>query len=73
VDVELEDVDAVLKAIDMLELMGYDDVNSLLAIKGFIGMDRYQSEVQMWHNICIKSNCVKREGKWVRKSKENFC
>jgi hypothetical protein len=53
VDVELEDVDAGWKTIDMLELMGYDDVNSLLAIKGFISMDRYQSEVQMWHNICI--------------------
>jgi len=39
VAVELEDVDAVLKAMEMLELTGYENVNYLRAIKRVIGME----------------------------------
>ena len=39
VAVELEDVDAILKAKEMLGLSGYENVNYLLAIKRVIGME----------------------------------
>ena len=39
VAVELEDVDAVLEAIEMLRLKDYENVNYLLAIKRIIGME----------------------------------
>ena len=38
VAVELEDVDAILKAIDILDLNDYENINYLLAIKRIIGM-----------------------------------
>ena len=38
VAVELENVDAILKAIDILDLNNYENINYLLAIKRIIGM-----------------------------------
>ncbi len=53
VAVELEDVDAVLKAMEMLGLTEYENVNYLLAIKRIIGMeplpDRKQRKSKQIH------------------------
>ena len=39
VNVESVDIDAILQAMDMLSLNGYENVNYLLAIKRVIGME----------------------------------